>query len=30
MNLEKTISNCWIDEKWRPYLGDDFQYWGSH
>ena len=21
--------NCYFDEKWRPYLGDDVNYWGT-
>lgn len=22
-------SNCYFDELWRPYLGDDHEYWGT-
>jgi len=22
-------ANCQFDEKWRPYLGDAFTYWGT-
>lgn len=22
--------NCHFDEKWRQYLGDDYNYWGTH
>ena len=22
--------NCLFDEKWRKYLGDDYNYWGTH
>ena len=25
----KAPINCQFDEKWKPYLGDSFTYWGS-
>jgi len=26
---ETPPANCLFDEKWRPYLGDDVNYWGT-
>lgn len=23
-------SNCFFDEQWRPWLGDDHRYWGTY
>ena len=27
--FKKAPRNCLFDEAWRPYLGDNFRYWGT-
>lgn len=27
--FEDSPSNCYFDEKWAPYLGEQFNYWGT-